>query len=1171
MSKLTIPEELVRDIAAPNAVLFLGDTPGQERTSGQPAPGEAEIARRLSILCNCAGPHRSFSEIAQRFEKDRDRNALIQAVTDPIDHPQNVPGAVHRQVARLPFLAYLTTDLHLHLEQALAEAGRQYTKVVTEAETSFISPDRPVVVKLRGDVSNKDKLSLTTRDRMRRFDEHRLLFGTIRGWLGTHTVLLLTPNFEDEFLRHLLGPVFDVQGKLSRKAYAVYSDPLPVESAFWADNEVTVIQADPIAFLEALNERLTSYKQDEERYVITGVRRPPRPFKFLDYYDETDTEIFFGRNSEILTAATQAQSTRLFVLTGESGAGKTSLLLAGILPRLRYRGLLTVPIRFFDDPLANLKQTLSDLEKRRPEQAARYAAVDEGAPALGPAGSLLEFIRTLQSRIGVPLVLALDQFEEFFTRFPLQAQRRFVSELAEVVASRDVSVHCILVLREDFFVRLHMFRSQIPAIFDHTLHLRRLETPQAEEAIVGPLKMFDIRFELDLVQTILTDLSQRGEIQPPQLQIVCDRIYQHLLDNEVKVATLALYERLGSAGGILGEYLEDVLKPLPELEQKTSRTILKALVTSDRMKDLLTAREVADLGSLDLQPTEEAIAFLVDLRLLRPVQREIEPLEEGARYELAHDSLASQISEWISGPERQARKAKEILRRELISWHDQDVLLHLEELEVIAKQRLNTYLKLDKGEGELLLRSALQYDAEIREWIDRLRDSVDVVAILTQGLTDKRAEVRERAAYWLGEMKDGRSPGALLESALKDETISVRTQAARSLVKVDESAMGKLVEKLSDREAQTNAAWVLWNHRHVLELQPHVWISAGAITTWDRLKSLIQAMPVFTRRRLLPATILILLAAGFAIFAIVRLDRTPTVIEIDKEHRTIGLRNRFKYAFTSINLSSDIVKAEMADINQDGRTEVVVATGIEGEKPGHILAFDVGGQLLWDFNTYEEIYGRRDGKFTVMDFQVVNLPDIEGKVIVFIAQDTTWFPCRLGIIDSLGRLQGSYSHPGYIRQFIVDNFDRDDDLEIFVRAENNNLQSVIGGDSPGTNYQVVFLIDTRNLNGQAFPPVIQGPPAGQELWYAVLPLGEAITEIRAVNYDGDNMLDAMFVTEAGLFYYVNCDGVLIGTGISDAWRHKHPDKSPETKLWLIRKDADGYWRMKPIPQLGEGK
>jgi hypothetical protein len=63
----------------------------------------------------------------------------------------------------------------------------------------------------------------------------------------------------------------------------------------------------------------------------------------------------------------------------------------------------------------------------------------------------------------------------------------------------------------------------------------------------------------------------------------------------------------------------------------------------------------------------------------------------------------------------------------------------------------------------------------------------------------------------------------------------------------------------------------------------------------------------------------------------------------------------------------------------------------------------------------------------------------------------------------------------------VDNFDSDDDLEILASAENNNLQGVIRGDSPGANYQVAFLINTLNLKGQAFPPLEGGPPAGQEL------------------------------------------------------------------------------------------
>jgi hypothetical protein len=897
---------------------------------------------------------------------------------------------------------------------------------------------------------------------------------------------------------------------------------------------------------------------------------PPARSSFLDYYAEADAEIFFGRDSEIVTATSQIQATRLFVLTGESGAGKTSLLLAGILPRLRSKGLLAVPIRFFDDPLTNVKQKLSDLGRHRPEQQALPAATDDKATTLAPTSSLADWILALQTRTRTPLVLALDQFEEFFTRFPIQAQQRLISELAEVLVNRDISVHFILALREDVFARLHMFRSQIPTIFDHTLHLRRLEESQAEKAIVGPLNMFEAHFEPDLVQAILADLSQEGEIQPPHLQIVCDRIYQHLLESDEQVATQALYEHLGRAENILAQYLEDVLKALPEPQQETSRAILKALVTSERMKDLLTASEVADLAGLDSQLVEDAIAHLVNLRLLRPVRHDIETPEGVVRYELAHDRLAQQISEWISEPERQARKAKEILRRGLVSWRDHKLSLRPEELQVIAEQRVNPYLKLDAEEGELLLSSALHHDSEIREWIDRLEGFVDIVAALIEGLGGMKAQVRKRAAQWLGEFKDPRAADKLLDSALKDEATSVRRQAAESLVSVDESAKEKLVAELSDREMRVNAAKALWDHRRVLALQPQVWLRAGAITGWEYLKDLVHAMPTFTRRRLLPATVLILLAAGLAILAAVRLDRTPTRMDVDKENWTIALRNRFNYAFNRIEMSSDIVKAEIVDVDHDGRGDVLVATGGEGDKPGYIIALHTEGDVLWEFDTHEEKYGRHHGRFVVIDFQVADLFNTGEEKIVFTARDEAWFPSRLGILDFGGQHQASYWHPGFVDQFVVDNFDNDSDLEVLARADNNNLRTVLRDDAPGNNYQVAFLVDSRNLEGQAFPPAIEGLQSGHELWYAVmLPQGQSVTEVKALDYDGDGILDAALTVGDGIYYYVNADGMLLGTRLSDAYIGAHPDESLEVQVALIRKDENGEWEMIPIPTLSD--
>jgi len=256
---------------------------------------------------------------------------------------------------------------------------------------------------------------------------------------------------------------------------------------------------------------------------------------------------------------------------------------------------------------------------------------------------------------------------------------------------------------------------------------------------------------------------------------------------------------------------------------------------------------------------------------------------------------------------------------------------------------------------------------------------------------------------------------------------------------------------------------------------------------------------------------------------------------------------------------------ELIDVNGDNRNDILVATGGEGDQPGHIMALDANENVLWAFNTYEDKYGSRGDRFVVIDFQAADLFHTGENKIVFTARDLTWFPSRMGVLSLDGKLEASYSHPGFVRQFTIGNFDHDGDLEILASAENNNLKAVFEEES-GKNYQVVFLLDSRNIEGEAFPPTIDGLSSGNELWYAFLfPLGTQLNYVQTVDRDGDGILDAELSVGDGIIYYVNYNGELINRGISDAWRSKHPNESSRVQVAMIRKDESGKWEAVPIP------
>src|SRR4030095_3711733 len=122
-----------------------------------------------------------------------------------------------------------------------------------------------------------------------------------------------------------------------------------------------------------------------------------RPYKFLDYYTERDASLFFGRELEVETICSQILAHRSFILHGRSGVGKSSILRAGLMPKLKAQGHLVFVIRSFTDPVHQMETALAGLvpldERSEPE-------------------NLSQLIK--RASTGSFVIFFLDQFEEFF-------------------------------------------------------------------------------------------------------------------------------------------------------------------------------------------------------------------------------------------------------------------------------------------------------------------------------------------------------------------------------------------------------------------------------------------------------------------------------------------------------------------------------------------------------------------------------------------------------------------------------------------------------------------------------------------------------------------------------------------------------------------------------------
>ena len=202
----------------------------------------------------------------------------------------------------------------------------------------------------------------------------------------------------------------------------------------------------------------------------------PRPFRA--------GEKLYGRTREITKLFYLLSAERIVVLHSPSGAGKSSLLDAGLVPRLKMEGFDVWPGIRLTEPPANggnrfARSAVSSLEEGLPAGRRR--------PAERIAGqSLSEYIARRPRRPGAPSSVALvfDQFEEILTLDPLDVdgKREFFRQLGEALENPEV--WALFALREDYLGALDPYRDDVPTRLGNTFRIDLLAVRGRREAIV---------------------------------------------------------------------------------------------------------------------------------------------------------------------------------------------------------------------------------------------------------------------------------------------------------------------------------------------------------------------------------------------------------------------------------------------------------------------------------------------------------------------------------------------------------------------------------------------------------------------------------------------------------------------------------------------------------------
>jgi DNA-binding winged helix-turn-helix (wHTH) protein len=538
--------------------------------------------------------------------------------------------------------------------------------------------------------------------------------------------------------------------------------------------EVTAIAPDDAPFAEP--------DADEPAAVAgRGARASARPYKFLDYFSERDAQLFFGREAEIESVASQITARRSFILHGRSGVGKSSLLRAGLMPRLKAAGHHVFVIRSFTDPLHQMTAALAHLlnDEAPPanddgpllNDARPGGAWSLVVPGEGDAASLVELIRRAERRWpAAAVIFFLDQFEEFFTLLGEETRARFLEEMRRLLAHDDLPLRLLFALREDLLAEMSQLKAAIPEIFHHEYRLKRLSREQAALAITAPARAVGCHYDEALVARLLDDLDDHGSVDPPQLQIVCDSLYD--ARGPTCELTLALYAQHGGASQILASYLERVLRRFNAADLVTVKAILTALISTDGQRLVLRATELAARARSCSPTVELLIEELVAARVVRRRSQDGE-----AWLELAHDVLTPEVSRWLTADEIALKQARAVIERAMENYTAHGLLIDTDALDLVLP--FGEQLNLLGAEADLLLTSLLARARPMPAWLVAASPGAARAALDASRSPD--AEIRKRAIEAAALLGGAEMRERLRRLALWDDDLMVRKAASIAL------------------------------------------------------------------------------------------------------------------------------------------------------------------------------------------------------------------------------------------------------------------------------------------------------------------------------------------------------------------------------------------------------
>ncbi len=439
------------------------------------------------------------------------------------------------------------------------------------------------------------------------------------------------------------------------------------------------------------------------------------PFLGLSYFREKHAELFFGRGTQIrelydLVTNEQFDLDPLILLYGQSGVGKSSLLAAGLLPRLKQ----VRDVRYIrrEDAKNNLSAALQQAIETRETDIAKAWHSYENAHR--------------------PLIIIFDQVEEIYTRAgpdPEGELAEFLNALENIFGDNFEAWpkgKLILSFRKEWLAEIRKRISERDIPPPNEMFLESLDSQGVMEAITGPThaRRLQARYRLtvsdDLPTSIANDLlADRGSAIAPTLQIILTKLWEKAKGPR-KTFDRQLYDdlRLG-AQNVLDELLSQQLAEIAEAHPETSKSGLVLDLLAYHTTELGTARQ---RSRTDLQQSYghqvKTLATLVqackDRYLLVDPASDDEETANATR--LTHDTLAPLVRRRFDESDAPGQRARRILESRVIDWRDGRQGTPLDELDLITVERGAFGMRVWTPDEDRIIVASRQANADSLLW-----------------------------------------------------------------------------------------------------------------------------------------------------------------------------------------------------------------------------------------------------------------------------------------------------------------------------------------------------------------------------------------------------------------------------------------------------------------------